>query len=76
MKTSFGVCPKHTLLGFVSSPVCGVPVPSQVLRWTLSPKHLSPECDGAGVCFYFILKVVRAAEKEFKEEDIMLQLER
>lgn len=71
MKPSFGFPPKHTLLGFINSfsslpdhMLVGVPDSSQVLRWTLSPKHLSPDYDGAGVCFYFILKVVRASEKK------------
>lgn len=40
----------------------------------LSPKHLSPDCDGVGVCLHFILKAVGAAEK-CKEEGPVVQLE-
>lgn len=40
----------------------------------LSPKCLSPDCDGVGVCLHFILKAVGAAEK-CKEEDPVVQLE-
>ena len=47
---------------------------SQVLMEILSPKHLSPDCDGVGVCFHFILKAVGAAEK-CKEEGPVVQLE-
>lgn len=82
MKTFFGLPPKYTSLGFISSlrnllycTYVGVPDLSQVLRWALSPKHLSPDCHGTGVCFNFILNVVRTNEKKFKKEDIMLQFE-
>ena len=40
----------------------------------LSPKHLSPDCDGVGVCLHVILKAVGAAEK-CKEEGPVVQLE-
>lgn len=40
----------------------------------LSPKHLSPDCDGVGVCLHFMLKAVRAAEK-CEDEGLVVQLE-
>ena len=64
MKTFFGLPPRYTSLGFISSlrnllycMYVGVPDLSQVLRWALSPKHLSPDCHGTGVCFNFILQL-------------------
>lgn len=77
-KISFGFPSKHTLLVCINSLsnlfclVLAGYLPHSGTEMDTEPQTLSPSCDGAGVCFYLILKVVRAAEKKVKQEDIML----